>query len=324
MIEITTTQIKDDLQWKEFLKNQYNLFYDEKFLSYNDYFNKKIKWHHLKFRQKDSNKILAVVTGNESVINNEKVYVSCDGVSFGGFLWKSKLNSVDYIGILKEFKEYLKINGFRRCILRNPPFLFRKNQDEEYDYALLREGFTVSSFTITNIIDLKDFEFAKISETKKRTIRKSERNIEIILYDKLPNDDIMENYYSVLEKNRIQKNTRPTHSLEELKYLKNNLGNRISLFSAVIKDIIAGICVLFEVNSDVILNFYLANDESFMNQGVSEYLLFKTIEWSKKNSYKYYDIGTSDVNNRLNEGLFLFKKKYLANGYLRKTYEISL
>ncbi len=52
--------------------------------------------------------------------------------------------------------------------------------------------------------------------------------------------------------------------------------------------------------------------------------MLKTIEWSKENGYRYYDIGTSDTNEGLISGLFAFKKKFLANGFLRKTYELKL
>ncbi len=51
---------------------------------------------------------------------------------------------------------------------------------------------------------------------------------------------------------------------------------------------------------------------------------YKSIEWSKDNGYKYYDIGTSDTDGKLIEGLFAFKKKFLAHGFLRKTYELNL
>ena len=81
--------------------------------------------------------------------------------------------------------------------------------------------------------------------------------------------------------------------------------------------------MLFAVEKDVILNFYLATDEEYRIERVSDYLLYDTIEWSKKRNYRLYDIGTSEKNSVLNEGLFLFKKKFKAHGFLRKTYQIN-
>ena len=106
--------------------------------------------------------------------------------------------------------------------------------------------------------------------------------------------------------------------------MKNNLENDIVLFSAYINNTLAAICVLFCINKDMILNFYLAGDDKYKPEGVSEYILFKSIEWSKNNGYLFYDIGTSDTEGNLIEGLFAFKKKFLAHGYLRKTFELNL
>ncbi|MBK8551812.1 MAG: hypothetical protein IPL53_12405 [Ignavibacteria bacterium] len=54
MIEVIKVEdIENEIEWKEFLRNQYNLFYDYRFNSYNDVFIKNINWHHLKFRMQN-------------------------------------------------------------------------------------------------------------------------------------------------------------------------------------------------------------------------------------------------------------------------------
>ena len=93
---IRVEDIEKDLEWKEFLRNQYNLFFDYRFNSYNDEFNKELKWHHLKFRESESKKILAIMIGCEKIIDGKKRYVSCDGVSNGGFLWKKNTDLLNY------------------------------------------------------------------------------------------------------------------------------------------------------------------------------------------------------------------------------------
>lgn len=325
MIEVVrAVDIENEIEWKEFLRNQYNLFYDYRFNSYNDVFRKNIRWHHLKFRDKESKKVLAVMIGGEKIINERLTYVSCDGVSFGGFLWKKKLDLINYFEIIKGFKEYLAEHNFQSCIIRNPPFLYSKMPNEETEYALRKSGFSVTNISISNIIDLNDFEFKKISETKKRSIKKSSNEISVkILEGKLDENNFRE-FYDILLENRELKNVSPTHSFEELLHLKNNLENDIILFTAFMGNTLVAICVLFCINKDMILNFYLAGDDKYKPEGVSEYILYKSIEWSKEQGYKYYDIGTSDTEGKLIEGLFAFKKKFLANGYLRKTFEINL
>lgn len=324
MTEVIKTDIESDLEWKEFLRNQYNLFFDFRFNSYNDVFKKNINWHHLKFKDSESKKVLAIMIGCEKIIDGKLTYISCDGVSFGGFLWKKKTNLLNYLEITSSLTGYLAKNKFRKCILKNPPFLYNKNPNEETEYALVKNGFNVTSVSVSNIIDLENFEFRKISEPKKRSIRKTLNKIKL---EYIANDltlEEFEKYYGILFRNRQLKGVKPTHTIKELLFLRNNLKNDIVIFSACLEEKIVAICILFSINKDMILNFYLADDENFKMERVSEFILYKSIEWAKNNNYKYYDTGTSDANGKLIEGLFAFKKNFLANGFLRKTFEIDL
>lgn len=321
---IRVNDIENDLEWKEFLRNQYNLFFDYRFNSYNDVFKKNIKWHHIKFKNKETKKIVAVIIGCEKDIDGKLTYVSSDGVSFGGFLWKMKTNLITYLEVIKCFKNYIEENDFKHCIIRNPPFLYNKMANEETEYALIKSGFEVSNISISNIIDLKNFEFKKISETKQRFIKKSSKEITLKLIDEKLDENSFAEFYKILLENRELKNVSPTHSFEELLYLKNQLIDEIILFAASINEKIVAVCFLFCINKDMILNFYLAGDEKYKMEGVSKFILYKSIEWSKEKGYNYYDIGTSDTNGKLIPGLFAFKKEFLANGFLRKTFEFSI
>lgn len=324
MISVIKTDIESDLEWKEFLRNQYNLFFDYKFNSYNDVFDKKIKWHHLKFKDSDSNKVLAIMIGCEKFSEEKKIYNSCDGVSFGGFLWKKKINLIKFIEITESFIDYLRLNNFKKCILKNPPFLYYKNPNEETEYALIKNGFRVSSVSVSNIIDLENFEFRKISEPKKRSIRKTLKKIDLEIVSEDLTEENFSEYYEILLENRKLKGVNPTHSFEELIYLKKNFKNEIILFSAKLDSKVVAVCFLFSINREMILNFYLADDEKYKMERVSEFILYKSIEWAKENNFKFYDTGTSDSGGKLIEGLFAFKKNFLANGFLRKSFELDI
>lgn len=320
-MEITRVNIAQSSDWKDFLSVNYNMFYDFKFLEYNDLFGKKINWHHLIFR--DKNKVIAIINGNERNEKDSKVYVSCDGVSFGGFLWNEKVKISDMIEAVRIFKNYLTENKFNKCIIRNSPYFYQHRANEEYEYVLLTEGFSINKFAITNIIDLDYFEFDRLKNSKKRSIQKSAQSIDIDLIENFVTDKSLKEFYEVLRSNRELKSVIPTHTLNELVFLKNNLPDKIKLFTAKIDNKIAGICTLFLVKKDVALNFYLAADEEHKKNRVSDYLLYFSIEWSKEKNFRLYDIGTSSVENRLLQGLFDFKKKFMADGYLRKSYIIN-
>lgn len=321
-LEVVQSDIESDIEWKEFVRNQYNIFYDDKFLKYHDVFNKKINWHHLKIKIKDTNRVYALITG--CIDEDTNTFISCRGVSFGGFLWKNKINVVEYLQIVAVFKEYIKAKNIKHCSLTVPPFIYMTSRNEENDYALFKSGFNVKDVSITNIIDLDDFNHNKISYTVyKQVVKQQSDEIKYEVLEHIEPYSLVE-FYSLLKNDRESKGAVPTHTREELIYLKNNLPDNIKIFQAKIEDELAGICVLFVINKNIILNFYLAASEKHKDTTVMKNLLLHTIEWSAENNYKYYDIGTSDVNGKLLEGLFKFKKRFSAHGFLRKNFEINL
>lgn len=315
--------IADDLDWSEFLRNQYNLFFDPKFLEYNDRFKKNINWHHLKFRDSVNNKILAILTGCELNEDGIKRFISCNGVSFGSFWWKRRSNVVDYIKAIPELKSYLKSESFDKITLRSYPFLYDALPCEENEYALLYTGFKISKVSITNIINLSEFQFSEIAE-KKRAIKRGAAKFDFVEYGPDENEELFNLLFEILIKDRGEKHVKPTHTLEELKFLKLNLPERIKIFYSTFEDTPVSVCYLFEVTPDVILNFYLAINPDGEIDGASDFTLYKTIEWAKEKGYKSYDIGTSDIKGQLLEGLFSFKRRFLGFGYLRKVFEYNL
>lgn len=321
-LEVVHADIDTDIEWKEFVRNQYNIFYDDKFLNYHNVFNKKITWHHLKIKLKDTNRVYALVTG--CIDKETNTFISCKGASFGGFLWKNKINVVEYLHIVSVFNDYLKSINISRCIMTVPPFIYMTSRNEENDYALFKSGFNVKDVSITNIIDLDDFNHNKISYTVyKQVVKQQSDEITYESVESVEPDGLVE-FYNLLKRDRELKGAVPTHTREELVYLKNNLPDNIKIFQAKINGELAGICVLFVINKNIILNFYLAASEKHKDTTAMKNLLLYTIEWSAENSYKYYDIGTSDVNGKLLEGLFKFKKRFSAHGFLRKIFEINL
>ena len=64
-MEIYKTDISKDKDWIEFLDKEYNMFFDNKFISYNDVFKKNINWHHLKFLEPERKKVIALLNGCE-------------------------------------------------------------------------------------------------------------------------------------------------------------------------------------------------------------------------------------------------------------------
>jgi len=322
-MSVEQINIKDNIRWKDFLKESYNIFFDYDFLSYNDAFSKSIKWHHLIFKSPDTQKLNGILTGCDEIIDGKKYYISCNGASFGGFLWRKKVTAIHMIESIKEFKDYLIINDYSGCTLRNIPLIYPKYFNQEYEYALMKNGFINTQYSITNIIRLNDFDWTQLNNPLKRNIHNCSKIAKVRYLDDDTYMSYINEFYSVLEKSLKNKNAKPTHSLEEIIYIKEHNKDKIFFFTCEIDNKITAVCLLFAVEKDVILNFYLATDDEYRIERVADFLLYETIEWSKSHHFRLYDIGTSEKNNILNEGLFLFKKKFKAHGFLRRTFQIN-
>jgi hypothetical protein len=320
---VSKADILTNKNWNQLLKLKPHLFYDNRFLSYHDVFEKKIKWHHLIFMDDAKIKTIAILNGVELSENNKKVHISCEGVSFGGFHFARAQKISEYMELLESYIEYLKANNFKKCIMKLPPAIYYENPSEEYEYAHLHTGFKLAKYSITNIVDLEYFNFDKLPNPLKRSIHKSNVSGEIKIFEN-PDDEQIKKIYDILFLDRSNKNVNVTHTFEELKYLNNNISEKMVFFGAYFEKKLIGICLLFIVKPDIILNFYMAANPLYIKSRISDLILYRTIEWSKINKFRIYDIGTSNIDNNFLTGLFNFKKKFLADGYLRKTYLLEL
>jgi lipid II:glycine glycyltransferase (peptidoglycan interpeptide bridge formation enzyme) len=134
-----------------------------------------------------------------------------------------------------------------------------------------------------------------------------------------------EEFYNILKNNlNIRHNVTPTHTLEELMYIKELFPSNVNLFGAFIGDkIVAGV-VNFICNDDVVLAFYISHDEKYQETRALNLLFYTIFEWAIKEKYKVFDFGIFTVNENPNFGLARFKENFGASGMFRDTFEINL
>jgi hypothetical protein len=131
-------------------------------------------------------------------------------------------------------------------------------------------------------------------------------------------------FYQLLTKNLRKHSVKPTHTLNELFWLKSNLGKKINI--TLLKDIqhLAGV-TLFEINS--LTDYVMYGSLNYENniKGSLKYLYWKIAINSFINDKKYLSLGiNTKFDEPKNEMLEKFKVGFGAKVVKRYTKEINL
>lgn len=304
--------------WDNFVDKSNNgtLFHTLRFLNYH----KKNKFNFLNLAFYKNSKMIGVLPGG--LINN--LFVSPIGASYGSFV-VGDISFQEYEEIIDTFLIFTKKKNINKIHLTPPPIIYLKNFNQVEQFILEYKGFKVKKHAISNVIDLKNFK--SIEDILKHLPKNRRNNIHISQKNNIAmqmNNDY-NSFYKMLLENKKKFDTYPTHSLEELKMLSKLFPKRIKLFMAYsARQPISGV-LAFITNNKSLLIFYICQYYKYQNlKGVSR-LLYEIIVWSKKNRYRFIDLGISmdTLSGNLMEpsrSLIFFKESVNSKGFLRTSY----
>jgi hypothetical protein len=310
--------------WEKALQGASNatLFHEHHFLDYHPV--GRFDNHHIIFWVGEEPR--AVMTGAVREENGKRVLVSYPGASYGGLIHPPGLsfNAADHL--IQTLIRYAAKSGFNAVQLTQPPSIYTGWPDDVITFQLLRHGFTYVKREITQAIPLvyPDGDIFKTLCNKTRTaVRKAlkaglrvEENIEL-------SDENLEVFYPLLLDNRARLGVTPTHSLDELKKLRNLIRDRLSLSLVYHRDIpVAGI-LNFICNPRVLLIFYVCHDWNYQEHRPVPLLVYRTMQWAYRRGFRYLDFGTSTLNMEPNRGLIKFKENFGSIGYFRDTLRLD-
>jgi hypothetical protein len=126
--------------------------------------------------------------------------------------------------------------------------------------------------------------------------------------------------HAFIARSRERKNRPMTMSLEQLTEHLQKFCKNFQLFSVTHADVIVAIGVTIKINDDILYTFYLADDENYLKDSPTTFLLSGIYEYGKQNNYKILDCGITTNKGILNEGLAQFKQSLGAKMSEKKTY----
>lgn len=317
MYEILPYSHEQESRWDRFvMENSMNgtFLQTRKFLNYHP----EGRFTDASFFVEKSGIVVAVVPG----CNVEGKFVSHQGSTFGGpVISKDFYSGNKILEIVKDIDDYI-VRNFKNVKLKPTSPIFATVPTDLLDYALEHSGYSrhteLSCFTPI----AKD---ADPLENCKRECRHNFRQSEKLnlTYGEISESE-MEKFYGFLELSKARHNTKPVHSLAELRDLKKRFPEEI-LFRGVWQDgiYLSGMMIFYFRQAKVYHFQYLAPDDSKRETSATTALFVNAMrEAAQVGCEKFsWGISTEDGGAYLNENLYRFKESFGALPCVNARYE---
>lgn len=307
------------LQYKPSYKNDWDTFTlksnQQTFLflrDFMDYHSDRFQDYSLMLYKDDE--LIALLPANKV---GDAVY-SHQGLTYGGLIYKSTLQSQEFIGILKTVLEYLSENGIKSLLIKELPFVFLDNQtNNPLAYLCFKLNAQLQRMDIHSTLELK---FKRYNKSRKSGYKRGLKNNLIVKEV----DDFEDFWNTILIPNLDNKHdVKPVHSLEEIQLLKSRFPNKIRQFNVYHNNIIVAGTTIFETKH-VAHSQYISGNRDKNTLGSLDFLhhyLLEDIFGDKT----YFNFGISNENNgqHINEGLQYWKEGFGARSITQGFYKID-
>jgi len=316
---------RDQAAWDKVLQTADNatLFHTQEFLAYHPA--GRFDNHHLIFRIGEEPR--AIFTGAVRETEKGKALVSYPGASYGGLAYPPGLSFSHARHLVDLLLRHAAEEGFKALTLTPPPAIYSSQPGDVLTFHLLKAGFRYVKREITQAIPLiypEEIVFHTLCNKTRTAIRKAMKADLQVDEDIALSDENLEVFYPLLWDNRRRLGVTPTHSVDELKRLRDLVPDQLSL--SLVRHgrrPIAGI-LNFVCNKRVLLIFYVCHDWEYQELRPVPLLVYRSMLWARRHAFLYLDFGTSTLNMEPNWGLIKFKENFGSLGFFRDTLTINL
>jgi len=311
-------------KWNEFVENSNNgtLFHRLDFLKYHGNRFKENEHHLVWFKGETLYAIMPMGVFQE---DKKRIAKTPFGASFGGIVYKDNLslkNSMEIVDLLINYLQDIKVSEFHYI---NQPVTYFNKASIYLDYALLSKRAFLFSKDIFNIIPLQDNwlnVLANFEGRARTTIKKHINDFDIKF------DASIEEFYPILLEDKVRhNNSKPTHLLDDLIYLKTIFPNRLIIDIAIHKTnkSKASICYFVTKEKHTVMTFYISQENKAKGLNGSNILLYHGIKRAVAMGFEFFDFGGSTIGYQIdNLGVAIFKESFGALGFSRDYFKIVL
>lgn len=298
-------------EWNNFLltaKNATFLFHRD----FMDYHNNRFNDYSLMLYYK--NKLVGLLPAN--LVENQ--LFSHQGLTYGGLILPSTIKFEKVLAMVRELLRFLNEKGIEYLTIKELPPIYSNLFSEEINYLLFILKAELLKRDTLSVIDLSN----KLKPTNGRLEGKKRAEKHGLVIKEEQDFELFWN--RILVKNLQKKhNTKPVHTLDEIKLLKNRFPENIRQFNVYHQNQIVAGTTIFET-THVAHAQYISGNEDKNTLGSLDFLHFYLLENVFKNK-KYFDFGTSNENNGLNinKGLLFWKEGFGARTVNQNFYKVA-
>lgn len=259
--------------------------------------------------------IVAVVPGCQIKQNNEKVFFSHKGSTFGGIIVARKFYKAKYVDeLVYILKEYWLNKQFQKVILKQTSEIFCVEHHDLIDYILYKYGFQ-SYYEINTYVEFENYKMpliSNLSQGKRTNVHNCEkagmyvRTLEV-------EQEILE-FYDILCENLDKYGVKPVHTVKELIEFKNErLLKECDFYGAFLDDeMVAGGMMFYFNNSLTAHTQYLAAKADYNKLSPMTFMYYSIIKemYEKGFNKLSWGIATENLGKDLNLGLITSKESF--------------
>ena len=326
--QIVKFQKEYEKEWENFIYHEScngTFLQTRKFLNYHE----KGKYQDCSLLFYTKKKLVAVCPACELKEDEEKVFASHSGSTYGGIIISpSMLRAEKILALIEELEFYLQNHGFTKCVLKQTNALLASKPIELLEYCLYYKEYreykelnlyiNFSKYNKENIIE----NFAKL---RKRLVKKcinAEMNIK-----ELSDEKDIQRFHNILSDNLQKYNLKPYHTVADLLDLKMRFPQNIEFWGCIYENQIVAVSMVFLFEKGKCAHTqYLAADSQYNELSPMTYIYYKMIDIYKDRDIRYlsWGITTEHLGLEINKNLTNTKEEYGSSHNITRIYEKKL
>lgn len=274
-------------------------------------------------------KIIAVCPACSVIEDEEKVFVSHSGSTYGGIIVsQALLRTKKILVLLDELELYLRRLGFAKCILKQTNSLLMPGQTELLEYCFYYKKY-VEYKELNLYIDLNEYDkentIENFTKLRKRLVKKcisAGMNVR-----ELSGEEDIQRFHTILSDNLQKYNLKPYHTVADLLDLKKRFPHNIEFWGCIYDNNIVAVSMVFLFEKGKCAHTqYLAADSEYHAMSPMTYIYYKMIDIYKDRDIRYlsWGITTEHLGLEINENLTNTKEEYGSSHNITKIYEKKL
>ena len=242
------------------------------------------------------------------------------GLTYGSWIVPLKhFDATVMIEIMDAAIEWMKRQGIKRLVYKPVPHIYHRYPCEEDIYALFRHHAAIIETNISTTVDLNcPLPFDRGNKSGANAARKAGISVG-------PSDD-WQGYWHLLSSLLGERyDTRPVHSLDEIRLLHSRFPESIRLYTATLQgELLAG--VVMYLSHPVAHCQYIGASPRGKDSKALTLLFDHLIQEARRQGFRYFDFGISneDHGRYLNEGLVRQKSRLGGRGIVYNTFELYI